>query len=279
MTTLLAPDRYIYPYYRDGRPMADNTEQYRWIVIIKENLELLFADVEDIFIAGDLFWSPVEADINIKNAPDVMVVFGRPRGKRLSYLQWEEDNIAPQVAFEIRSPSNSPKELRDKFDFYQKYGIEEYYLYDPHKLTLDGWQRRGQRLEPILTMSGWVSPRLDIRFIMTTEGLEIYRPDGQKFLTTLEIDRERAQQQQRAARAESQLDQEQQLRAQTESQLNQEQQLREQAESQLGQERQRTEQERQRAEQERQRAEQERQRAERLAEQLKALGINPDELD
>jgi Uma2 family endonuclease len=42
------------------------------------------------------------------------------------------------------------------------------------------------------------------------------------------------------------------------------------------QEHQRAEQERQRAEQEHQRAEQERQRAERLAEQLRALGINPD---
>ncbi|NEO46857.1 MAG: hypothetical protein F6K55_23155 [Moorea sp. SIO4A3] len=44
------------------------------------------------------------------------------------------------------------------------------------------------------------------------------------------------------------------------------------------QERQRAEQERQRAEQKRQRAEQEHQRAERLAEKLRTLGINPDDL-
>lgn len=47
---------------------------------------------------------------------------------------------------------------------------------------------------------------------------------------------------------------------------------------QMEQERQRAEQERQRAEQEHQRAEQERQRAERLAERLRTLGINPDEV-
>ncbi len=29
----------------DGKPMADNTEQYEWIVKIKENLEILFANV------------------------------------------------------------------------------------------------------------------------------------------------------------------------------------------------------------------------------------------
>lgn len=38
----------------DGKPMADNTEQYRWIVLIKENLEILFASIADVFVAGDL---------------------------------------------------------------------------------------------------------------------------------------------------------------------------------------------------------------------------------
>jgi len=47
---------------------------------------------------------------------------------------------------------------------------------------------------------------------------------------------------------------------------------------QAAQERQRAEQERQRAEQERQRAEQERQRADRLADLLRAQGIDPDQL-
>ncbi|MFN5965874.1 MAG: Uma2 family endonuclease, partial [Pseudanabaena sp.] len=27
----------------DGQPMADNTQHFRWIVLIKENLELLVA--------------------------------------------------------------------------------------------------------------------------------------------------------------------------------------------------------------------------------------------
>jgi hypothetical protein len=28
----------------DGQPMADNTEQYQWLVKIKEDLEILYAD-------------------------------------------------------------------------------------------------------------------------------------------------------------------------------------------------------------------------------------------
>lgn len=69
----------IYPD-SDGQPMADHTKQFRWIVIIKENLEILFAPIEDLFVAGDLLWYPVEGDNTIRQAPDVMVVFGRPKG-------------------------------------------------------------------------------------------------------------------------------------------------------------------------------------------------------
>ena len=35
----------------DGQPMAENTKQFRWIVTIKENLEILFANQLDVFIA------------------------------------------------------------------------------------------------------------------------------------------------------------------------------------------------------------------------------------
>jgi Uma2 family endonuclease len=77
--------------------MAEHTRQFRWIVTIKENLELLFAAQPDVFVAGDLFWYPVQGDNTIRQAPDTLVVFGRPKGDRGSYRQWEEGDIAPQV--------------------------------------------------------------------------------------------------------------------------------------------------------------------------------------
>ena len=49
----------IYPT-SDGKPMAENTLQFEWIVLIKENCERLFADRSDVFVAGDLLWYPVE---------------------------------------------------------------------------------------------------------------------------------------------------------------------------------------------------------------------------
>ena len=239
MTTLLKTDPDIIYPESDGQPMSENTEHYRWIVTIKENLEILFAADANVFVAGDLLWYPREKDLEEESAPrvgpDVMVIFGVPKGKRGSYLQWKEGNIAPQVVFEIRSPGNKTGEMRGKFDFYQEYGVEEYYLYDFTRFTLDGWQRRGQMLEPILNMNGWVSPRLGIRFLMTTADLEMYRPDGQKFLTTLELEQERQQAEQRAGQAEQRAGQAEQARDRERLLREQEQQLRAQAESKLAQ--------------------------------------------
>ena len=76
----------IYPE-SDGKPMADNTKQFRWILVIQQNLDWMFADNPNVFVAGDLFWYPVEGKPRIVTAPDVMVVVGRPKGERGSYQQ------------------------------------------------------------------------------------------------------------------------------------------------------------------------------------------------
>ncbi len=65
--------------------MSDNTQQFRWIVTIKENLELIYAQNPHVFVAGDLLWYPVEGNNTIRQAPDVMVAIGRPKGDRGSY--------------------------------------------------------------------------------------------------------------------------------------------------------------------------------------------------
>lgn len=167
--------------------MADNTLQFRWIVLIKENLECVFRDNPDVFVAGDLLWYPVERHPEIRVAPDVMVVFGRPKGERGSYQQWQEENIGPQVVFEILSPGNRLKEMAKKLVFYDQYGVEEYYIYDPERVDFTGYERQGENLVVIETIHDWVSPRLGIRFVLTQEQLEIYDPQGNRFLTTIEF--------------------------------------------------------------------------------------------
>lgn len=188
----------------DGQPIADNTLQFHWIVLIKENLETLFREREDVFVAGDLLWYPVEGQPRICRAPDGMVVLGRPKGYRGSYQQWQEDGLAPQVVFEVRSPANTFKEMADKLLFYDSYGVEEYYLYDPEpeKNELTGFLRQGDRLRTIDEMNGWVSPRLGIRFDTSGEELRIFAPDGTPFRSHEEIEQERKAEQAARQQAE-----------------------------------------------------------------------------
>ena len=53
--------------------------------------------------------------------------------------------------------------------------------------------RSDKELREIETIIGWVSPRLGVRFELAAQGLEIYRPDGQKFATYVELDQQREQ--------------------------------------------------------------------------------------
>jgi len=198
------PEPVFYPD-SDGRPMADNTRQFRWIVTIKENLEILFANQPNVFVAGDLLWYPVEGNNRLCQAPDTMVVFGRPKGDRGSYQQWKEDGIPPQVVFEILSPGNTTTEMVRKLLFYQRHGVEEYYQYDPDRNELVGSQRTEATLTEIPDMQGWVSPRLGIRFELGEDTLTIYRPDGDPFLTPVELAQQRDQARQRAERLAARL--------------------------------------------------------------------------
>jgi Uma2 family endonuclease len=204
MVSQLQATEVIYPD-QDGQPMSDNTKQFRWIVVVKENIECLFADDPNVFVAGDLLWYPIEGNNKIRTAPDAMVIIGRPKGDRGSYQQWKEDNIAPQVVFEILSPGNTRIEMERKLLFYDRHGVEEYYLYDPDSYEFQGWLRTEGYLDAIDPIDHWVSPRLGIRFETAQGELEIYRPDGDRFVSYVEIAQNLEQEKQRADRAEAAL--------------------------------------------------------------------------
>ncbi|QNP31151.1 Uma2 family endonuclease [Cylindrospermopsis curvispora GIHE-G1] len=258
----------VYPE-SDNKPMADNTRQFTWIVKIKENLEILFKSNADVFVAGDLFWYPVKGSNKIKLAPDTMVVFGRPKGYRGSYRQWEEDNIPPQVVFEILSPGNTQDEMDKKKLFYLKYGVEEYYVYDPDGISLKVSIKENNSFKEIENFTTWTSPRLKIRFDMTQDELVIYYPDGSRFLSPVELsnyaEQERflkEQETQRAEREKLLKEQERFLKEQETQRAEHERLLKEQETQRAERERLLKEQETQRAERERLLKEQETQRVE-----------------
>ncbi|MEB3229238.1 MAG: Uma2 family endonuclease [Synechocystis sp.] len=206
---------YLYPD-SDGKPMADNTLQYRWIVRLVANLKHLFRE-QTVFVAGDLLWypHPVTQPPAPCQAPDAMVVFGRPDGDRRSYKQWEEDNIAPQVVFEILSDSNTAAEMLNKQVFYRQHGVLELFIYDPKSYEFWGLVRSTPQagFDPVTPLSfPWTSPLLGVRFEMFADGLVLFHPNGEPFKDPEAIFAERNQAQQERDQAQQERSQAQRER-------------------------------------------------------------------
>jgi Uma2 family endonuclease len=252
----------VYPE-SDGKPMADNTKQFRYIATLKGGFDAYYKYRDDVFVAGDLLWYPVEGDNKTRYAPDVLIAFGRPPGDRGSYLQWRENGQSPDVVFEVLSPGNTKKEMQAKLQAYERYGAREYYVYDPDKGTLEGWLRdeTTDRFQGIETMQHWKSPLCEVVFHLEGEHLVVTRPDGKIFLTPTEAD---------------------DLQMITEQRLDAEKERADAAERQKEDERRQKEDERRQKEDAIKREEMEKhqkedaiRQMERLAERLSELGIDP----
>jgi Uma2 family endonuclease len=217
----------------------------RWIRTIAGNLDEWFRADPNVLVLTETSCHPEQSTPELFWRPDVMVVFGRPRGYRDSYRFWEEASLPPQVVFEVGGAGVDP--LR-KLSLAQEFGVEEYYVHDPAAGETSGWVRQDDGLRLLPHIDGWVSPRLGARFSAGRE-LTLEGPEGRPFWGYVEL-------------LERQLDQERQ-RADSE---------RERANQQV----QRTERERYRKREERHRAEREFERAERLAARLRSMGLDPD---
>ena len=253
----------VYPD-SDGKPMADNTLQWDWMVKIVGELRELYAG-QEVFVAGDLLWYPVKGEPKTRLAPDALVAFGRPPGYRGSYKQWEEGGVAPQVVFEVLSPGNTHKEMAAKQKFYDRHGVEEYYVINPYRQTAHAWVRVDGVVEHVNPIGGYVSPRLGIRFEESGE-LKVFAPDGREFCTR-----------------EDRIDEIQEELRKTALAFEDERERALDALRMLSEEQERAEREHERGDQEHSRAEQEHSRAERekavkdaLAAKLRELGVDPD---
>lgn len=182
----------------DGEPMLDNTQQFDWMTYIKFGLDEYFKKDPNVFVAGNLLWYPIEGNNKYRCAPDAMIAFGRPKGDRGSYMQWREDDVAPQVVFEVMSPGNRASQMADRIDFFEKHGVEECYIYDPDRKTLRALLRKGDSFISQDVRDSVVSRRLGVRIALENGDLALYGADGQRFRSYFEVCDERRDAEERA---------------------------------------------------------------------------------
>jgi Uma2 family endonuclease len=161
-------------------------------MMLYAHLAAQYRNDANIFVAGDHLIYPVKDDSKLRQAPDVYVAYGRPKGDRGSYRVWEEGSIFPQVIFEVWSPNNRYTEMQDKFAFYEKHGAEEYYiLYPEFPMHAEAFRRDGDKLVRIEEVNGYVSPRTCLRFALEMGQLTVFGSDSHPLRTAEEMAAER----------------------------------------------------------------------------------------
>lgn len=134
----------IYPE-SDGQPMTESDATRDYLFYAVEALRLYFKSRGSVYVSGNLFIYYEEGNPKAVISPDVFVVFGVSNRKRRSYKTWQENNKLPSFILEITSKTTKKQDQENKPKLYASLGVEEYFQYDPTADYLDP-QLQGARL-------------------------------------------------------------------------------------------------------------------------------------
>jgi Uma2 family endonuclease len=282
----------------DFEPMPEGDKQRRNLSYATEALKLRFEEIPDVYVSGNLFIRYEVDGAEKRVSPDIFVVFGVSKEDRVSYTVWEEDGKVPDFVLELISKSTATKDRRDNLLIYRDLGVKEYFQFDPSSKFLKPKSLQGVRLEngkyvpiPVSTLA---DGSLAIRSEVLDLDLHLYLDRRFRFFDPIakQILRSHSESEHDRNLAEHAREQAELGRSQAELERSYEQQARREAEAAQLQAEAIAEQERiakqeaeaiadqanlekQEAEQAQQLAEQ---KAQRLAERLRALGLDPDEI-
>ncbi len=260
-------------YYYDVHPteedlMGETAWHDSLIDYLKAVLRQLFRE-RVCAIYGNLNFYQTRNPMEYPVAPDIAVIKGIAYRYTRSWAL-ASGEPAPQVVFEILSEETWKKDMREKPGKYASMGVQEYFAYDPNEPPirrggaprLMGWRLDTQRREMVemgANREGWLwSEQLESWLVQDEAYLRLYDQDHQLRLTGEEA---------QAQRAEIAAEQAKAANERFEVAIRQAEAASERFEVAIRQ-----------AEAANERAEVAIRQAEALAEKLRSLGINPDEI-
>jgi len=252
--------------FDDGEPLESNRHRIAMNVLIR-SLQQAWSDRNDFYTGGNMFIYYSDKKVFNKDfrGPDFFAVLDVDGTKqRQGWVVWQEEGHYPNVIVELMSPSTSKVDTGKKKDIYGRiFRTPDYFVYDPFKpKSLQGWHLDTSKgYQPLVADErGWLwcdslgfwlgiwSGTIDREDAVW---LRFYDADGNLVQLPEEVAQQRLEEAEQVVEAERQKAEAERQKAQQAEQLAQE---------------------------ESQRAETERQRAERLAERLRAMGLDPDNL-
>ncbi|QJB28593.1 Uma2 family endonuclease [Limnospira fusiformis] len=273
--------------FDDGEPLESNRHRIAMNVLIR-SLQQAWSERHDFYTGGNMFiyYSSEQARNRDFRGPDFFAVLDVDGTKeRQGWVVWQEGGRYPDVIVELMSPSTARVDKGKKKELYQRtFRTPDYFVFDPFEANaFQGWHLQSSEGYQLLEANerGWLWCETLGFWLGTWSGtidreeaiwLRFYDTEGNLVLLPEEAERQKAEAERQKAEAERQKAEAERQKAEAERQKA------EQAQQLAEAERQKAEQAQQLAEAERQKAEAERQKAERLAERLRALGLDPEEL-
>jgi Uma2 family endonuclease len=125
----------LYPS-EDGNSMGETSLHILAVILLREGLEDFFAVRSDVCVASNMVLYYDRGNPSGRRDPDVLVALGVGNHLRRSFRVWEEQAI-PNTVFEVSSETTVSEDIGPKRDVYERIGIPEYFLFDPHDQFLN----------------------------------------------------------------------------------------------------------------------------------------------
>ena len=128
----------------DGELLMTPSPNARHQRILRKLAFRLSAHVEEHGL-GEVFIAPFDVIFEDHSVvePDILFV----TAKRASIVGEEAIHGAPDLVVEILSPSTFYNDLRIKMNVYGRFGVQEYWIVDPEKETIEQYRLAGTKLE------------------------------------------------------------------------------------------------------------------------------------
>ena len=129
------PERVVEYPSSDGKPVAETPLHYDRLRYAATALQLRYQHRADVYVGANMLVYDAEGNWREHLSPDVFVAFGVGNHDRDVYKLWEER--PPAFVLEITSKSTRGEDERTKRRRYARWGVAEYFLYDPRAEYLD----------------------------------------------------------------------------------------------------------------------------------------------
>lgn len=191
-------DDYMSPYYagiyypveHEEKEMGETSYHIKLITNFLQILLNFFHQRDDVFLSANMNIYYEENNPFRWYAPDLLIAFGVPNVERSSYLLIRE-KVFPQIVFEVASEKTWRNDVEEKLRFYDIYGAEEYYIFDPEFAYLPepmmAFHRRGGRLVKMEIANDRIfSPLLGLEIVQDEGKFRLFNQNTREFLLTLE---------------------------------------------------------------------------------------------